>query len=92
LNTLAKEYGMVANFTDMKVQKIGNHYVLLVNDQAQKWIYAFELKNNSSKLYINIDKHINACESDLLSISIFKITDDEIDGCVKFNHHVLGRN
>jgi hypothetical protein len=92
LNILAKEYGQTTNFTELSVQKVSEHYVLLAKEMNKKWIYAFELKNNDSKLYIDTEKHINACESQTMSILIFHITDGEIDGCKKFNHHILGRN
>ena len=92
LNTLAKEYGQTTNFTQLKVQKVSDHYVLLAKDDAQKWIYAFELKSIDSKLYIDVNKHINACESETLSIGIFTLNDDGIVGCMKYDHHVLGRN
>ena len=92
LNTLAKEYGQSTNFSELLVKKVSDHYVLLAKDLAQKWIYAFELKIIGSKLYIDINKHINACESETLSLNIFIIKEGEIEGCVKFNHHVLGRN
>lgn len=92
LNILAKEYGQTTNFTDLKIQKVSDHYVLLAKDVAQKWIYAFELKSIDSKLYIDVNKHINACESETLSLGIFTISDDGIVGCMKYDHHVLGRN
>lgn len=92
LNNLAKEYGQTANFTELKVQQVSDHYVLLAKDIAQNWIYAFELKSNGTKLFIDIEKHINACESENLSMIIFKIVDGQIDGCKKANHRVLGRN
>ena len=92
LNALAKEYGFTADFSEFKVQKAEDHYVLLAKDLAQKWIYAFELKNISSKLYIDIDKHINACESEKLSIDVFTISEGEISGCIQSELHVLGRN
>jgi hypothetical protein len=92
LNMLATEYGLITNFSELKVQKVSDHYVLLAKEPAQKWIYAFELKKIDTKLYIDIDKHINACESKMLSLEIFTIKDDEIVGCVKFDHHILGRN
>lgn len=92
LNNIAKEYGQTSNFTDLKVQKVSDHYVLLAKDLAQKWIYAFELKKIDSKLFIDLLKHVNACESEILSINIFTIKQNEIDGCLKLDHHVLGRN
>ena len=92
LNKLAKEYGETTNFTELKVQKVSDHFILLAKDIAQKWIYAFELKSIDTKLFINMEKHINACQSDNLSISIFNIVDGQIDGCIKVNHRVLGRN
>ena len=92
LNTLAKEYGQTAKFSQLLVQKVGDHYVLLAKDLAQKWIYEFELYNVDSKLYIDLNKHIFACESDNLSLSIFNIVDGQINGCIKVNQTVLGRN
>jgi len=92
LNTLAREYGQTANFTELSVQKVSDHYVLLAKDLDQKLIYAIELNTVNSKLYIDLYKHINACESDNLSLSIFNILDGQIIGCIKANHRVLGRN
>ena len=92
LNKIAGEYGQTTVFYQLKVQKVSDHYLLLAKDISQKWIYAFELKNIGSELYIDVDKHINACESEMLSLSIFIIKEGEIDGCVKSDHHVLGRN
>ena len=92
LNTLAKEYGQTTDFVELKVQKVSDHYVLLAKDLAQKWIYAFELKSITTKLYIDTGKHINACKSENLSISIFTIVDGKIDGCINVNHQVFGRD
>ena len=92
LNALAREYGYAANFSGLLVQKVGNHHVLLAKDLTQKWIYAFELSTINSKLYIDANKHISACISETLSLSIFSIKDNEIVGCVKAEHRILGRN
>ena len=83
LNKLAKEYIQNSNITEFKVQKVADHYVLLAKDIAQKLILVFELKSEGTKLYIDIDKKINACESQTLSVSIFKVVDGKIDGCFK---------
>jgi hypothetical protein len=92
LNILAKEYAVATDFSDLLVQQVGDHYVLLAKDIAQKWIFAFELVNIDSKLYIDIDKHVNACKSETLSMGVFTVKEGEIEGCVKFDLHVLGRN
>jgi hypothetical protein len=91
LNKLTKECGQTTNITELKVQKVGDHYVLLAKDIAQKLILAFELKSDGTKLYVDINKVINACESQTISLSIFTIIDGQISGCIKVNHRVLGR-
>jgi hypothetical protein len=92
MNSLAREYGHTADFSELKVEMLADRYILLAKDNAKKWVYAFELKVNGSELLIDIDQHINACESEKLSLDIFTVSNGDIVGCVKSEHHILGRN
>jgi hypothetical protein len=91
LNKLLKECGFTSNITELKVQKMDEQYYLLAKDIAQKWILAFDLKSVGTKLFIDKYKRINACESNNLSISIFRMVDGQIDGCFNVNHHTFSK-
>lgn len=76
--------------SEMLVSEYNTKHYLLSKDE-KGWIFILPLVAKKGKLFIEKSKVLNACQSELLSIEVFKIENGEISGCEKFNHRISSK-
>ncbi|MFY8186676.1 MAG: hypothetical protein ACOVLC_01835 [Flavobacterium sp.] len=74
--------------SEMLVSEYNTKHYLLSKDE-KGWIFILPLVAKKDKLFIEKSKVLYACQSELLSIEVFKIEKGEISGCEKFNNRIL---
>lgn len=82
----------VITVSEMKIADKENFYFLLVSDANSGFVYAIPLTRQDSYLVIIPRDELSACESDVLELSRFNVTDEGIVGCKKCNHKVMGKS